>query len=323
MQLLQISTDGLSLPPLLNDLANAYNALSTDLSPPDEDLQFQYCHWTLWQTALFANGGCTVCGHGSDLEKGLSFWCDILRDGEVPCLDLPRSQLATESDYKSGETLCILESLSELQQLVKRCNATLMQGVLALWVTLLSKHTLQSESVVGIPYSNRDSNQWLSLVGYFVNTLAVVIMTDSTQGIDAVVEAAKQAVVASLRYSSTPFAHIVQNLKRLNREPGRLPLCQSMFDWLGEDWAHTAQTANRFSGLDLVSITGIQPVASEIEFVLPTRIDGQRMQGLIKYNAAMYSSHLVEAMAQRLGALTNELTRQPQGPISGTYRPLA
>ena len=55
-----------------------------------------------------------------------------------------------------------------------------MRGALAVWAVTLSKHSGQAEVVVGIPYANREHPATHSVVGYFVNTLAIRVRVDGS-----------------------------------------------------------------------------------------------------------------------------------------------
>ena len=63
--------------------------------------------------------------------------------------------------------------VSRLDVLGRACGATRFQVMLALWSLLLCRHAGQEEVVVGSPYHGRDAAGTESLIGYFVNMLAL------------------------------------------------------------------------------------------------------------------------------------------------------
>ena len=60
-----------------------------------------------------------------------------------------------------------------LEALGRSAGCTLFQLVLGAWSLVLCRHAGQEEVVVGSPYHGRDAAGAESLVGYFVNVLAL------------------------------------------------------------------------------------------------------------------------------------------------------
>ncbi|MEX5533476.1 condensation domain-containing protein, partial [Pseudomonas syringae] len=62
-----------------------------------------------------------------------------------------------------------------LRQLGQRHGATLFMTLLAGWSSLLSRFSGQDDVVIGTPVANRPRSELESLIGFFVNTLALRI----------------------------------------------------------------------------------------------------------------------------------------------------
>ena len=170
-----IAFDGMSLAPLMADLAAAYDTAASGAVPELVELPVQYLDWAAWHRATLEWGGCEGCGRGSALEQGLSYWRTVLRDGDLPVLEM---DLGTHNPTVSAASvpdrvpIRVAAGLADIAALV---GTTPMHAALSAWAGLLHWHTGQTEVVIGFPYAHREHRLLMPLVGYFVNTLAALL----------------------------------------------------------------------------------------------------------------------------------------------------
>src|SRR5262249_49434663 len=112
---------------------------------------------------------------GEALDTQLSYWKQHLA-GAPAVLDLPtdRPRPAVQSFRGAGHVFHLSRSASDaLHALSRRENATLFMTLLAVFETLLMRYSAQEDIVIGTPIANRTRLETESLVGFFVNVLAL------------------------------------------------------------------------------------------------------------------------------------------------------
>lgn len=233
-----IATDGVSCALLWKQLGEAYGALQAgDLHMEVRAPEVQYIDYALWQRQCF--------DHGSVLSKHKAWWQHTL-GAEPPLLELqPDFRRPCVLSSRNGLVSFELSGAEALTSVCRRNNATEMHGALALWATVLWRHTQQTAVVIGVPYANRARMQIQQVVGYFVNTLAVLVDVANAQagGFDRIVEYAKEAMIGALKYGEMPLMKVAESVLGARTESCRMPLFQTMLGWQADD--------NRLGGIPL------------------------------------------------------------------------
>src|SRR6185295_17856424 len=112
---------------------------------------------------------------GEVLQTQLSFWKKQL-GGELPALDLPtdRPRPALQTFSGAREWLVLPEELTAaVTALGQREGATLFMTLLTAFKVLLYRYTGQQDIIVGSPIANRPQTETESLIGFFLNNLAL------------------------------------------------------------------------------------------------------------------------------------------------------
>merc|ERR1712091_76403 len=125
--------------------------------------------------------------------------------------------------------------MSRLDSLARVHGATRFQVVLALWALLLCRHAAQEEVVVGSPYHGRDAPGTESLIGYFVNVLALRVEVPRGGSAASLVQGARDAAAGGIRHAALPFQQIVHELlPRRAHDASRNAVFQSVLAWGAE-----------------------------------------------------------------------------------------
>jgi amino acid adenylation domain-containing protein len=155
-----IISDAVSHDILVQDLGLLYRG---DELP---GLKFQYKDYSEWQNREKT---------GKTLEQQESYWLDVFA-GEIPFLNLPTDYERPAIRRADGDKLDFLidkELTGKLTALVKEAGATTYMVLLAVYNILLSKYTGQEDIVVGSPISGRRHADLQTIIGMFVNMLAI------------------------------------------------------------------------------------------------------------------------------------------------------
>jgi len=160
------------------------------------------------------------------------YWREAL-GGELPVLELqtdhPRPAVLTTN----GSSVPLEVDASTAAALWGLCKArgiTMMRGALAAWAVALSKHSGQSEVVVGVPYANREHSATHDIVGYFVNTLAIRLPVEGRRSFKDTLVEANRVVNACLAHAEVPFMKVVEAVAP-ERDASRTPIFQTMLTW--------------------------------------------------------------------------------------------
>ena len=153
---------------LHRELAQLYKAISKGESSPLADLSIQYANYALWQRQCLEIGA---------LRAQLSYW-------KTQLANLPPSPLPTDRPrppinryrgarqyYKLSKHVC-----EGLRALSRRYGVTLFTILLSAFQTLISRHSGQTNVVIGSPVAGRNRSEFDESIGHFLNML--VLRTD-------------------------------------------------------------------------------------------------------------------------------------------------
>ncbi|MBD2812049.1 amino acid adenylation domain-containing protein [Xenorhabdus sp. Vera] len=201
-----IISDGWSVSILMNELSTLYHAFSQGQPDPMPDLTIQYADYVLWQQKWL---------QGEVLEKQVNFWRDTLQDAPA-LLELPtdRPRPAKQS-YTGGRVNLTLPPTLQagLKDLSQRHGTTLFMTLLAGWATLLSRVSGQADIVIGTPVANRQQPELASLIGLFVNTLALRVQLHHNPTVSELLAQVKEQAINAYAHQDLPFEQLVETLQ--------------------------------------------------------------------------------------------------------------
>ncbi|MFD2123236.1 condensation domain-containing protein [Streptomyces cirratus] len=198
-----IATDGWSVPPLLRDLRQAYEARLGAGAPQWEPLPVQYADYTLWQQELLA-----------DPSPLLAHWRDAL-DGMPTVLDLPADRPRPAEPTGAGATLVArldADAHRRLSKLAEERGASMLMALQPALALALAAAGAGTDIAIGTPVAGRGDEALSDLVGFFVNTL--VLRTDVSGGASyaELVDRARDADLAAYAHQELPFDLLVEHL---------------------------------------------------------------------------------------------------------------
>jgi hypothetical protein len=134
-------------------------------------LSFQYADYAVWQRKWL---------QGETLKTQIDFWRNHLT-GAPSLLALPTDHPRPVVQNYAGATLPIKFSpklTTSLRSLSQQHGTTLFMTVFAGWSALLARISGQHDIVIGTPVAGRPHTETESLIGLFINTLALRITLD-------------------------------------------------------------------------------------------------------------------------------------------------
>ena len=226
-----IASDGLSLAPLMRDLEDAYVSRCRGRAPAWAPLPVTYADHTLWQRERSA-----------EQSEEIEWWRATLA-GLPEETRLPGEKPDTLSGGRpSGTVERVLpaEALARVQRLASEHGASVFMVCHAAVAVLLNRLGAGEDVALGTVTTGRDDPALESLVGFFVNTLAIRHDLTGHPTIAATIGRAREAILGAVEHSQMPFDVVVDALAP-PRVPGRHPLFQVMVNHLSESGGSTAK----------------------------------------------------------------------------------
>ncbi|GAA4184492.1 hypothetical protein GCM10022252_13500 [Streptosporangium oxazolinicum] len=288
-----ICGDGWSTDILAEELGACY--AGTELPEPP----LQYGDYALWQRERPVS------------EAGLSYWRSRLA-GVVP-LELPvdgrRRGEQTFAGASHGFTLG-RELVEGLTRLARESGATLYMVLLAAYQVLLGRYARQDDFAVGSPVGGRPRRELESVIGMFVNVLAMRADLSGDPGFLELLERVRRTTTEAYEHQELPFEQLVGELG-IERDVSRSPVFQAVFALQ----SYGRREGTRWPG---VSVEPFEFEARATRFDLELFLTEQQggMGGLFVYNRDLFDAATVEGMAAQLETLLGAVLAAPAARIS-------
>ncbi|MBV8466974.1 MAG: amino acid adenylation domain-containing protein, partial [Burkholderiales bacterium] len=217
-----IVTDGWSIGILVQELSALYQAFTRGQPDPLPALHLQYADYAVWQRRHL---------QGAVMEREEAFWKSYL-GGAPHLLELPtdRPRPAIHDYQGDSVALRLAPALSAaLRAFSQRHGATLFMTLLAGWSLVLARLSGQDDIVVGTPVANRQHGEVESLIGFFVNTLALRVAIDPDASVADLMAGIKAGTLSAYEHQDMPFDRVVEALQPV-RSTSHSPIFQVMLN---------------------------------------------------------------------------------------------
>ena len=198
-----IASDGWSVNVLLREFKAHYLAIINNKSSLLPELKICYSDYVDWQRNWLV---------GDVLEQQINYWKTQLDD--VPAThSLPLDKPRAESNSRIGAVFtCKLnvETVQKLQQVAADKKLTLFMLLHASFAYVISKHSNNSDVVIGTPVANRLQTELEPLIGLFVNTLVLRTNT-GFEDIDSYFQHVKKINIEAQAHQDLPFEQLVEH----------------------------------------------------------------------------------------------------------------
>ena len=297
-----IISDGWSQGILLHELGILYAAFVNGQPSPLPALPMQYGDYAIWQRHWL---------QGRVLEEQLAFWKGQLGNSlhalELPT-DHPRPPVPTSHGARCY--FVIPSALTErLKDLGRREGATLFMTLLAAFKVLLYRYTGQSDIVVGSPIAGRNRSELESLMGLFLNVLALRSNLAHNPTFMELLHQVREVALAAYAYQDLPFEKLVEEL-HLERDLTRNPVYQVMF---------VLQNAPlpplRGSGLTLTPME-VTTTTSILDLSLYLRELGPELHGRFEYKTDLFDGATIQRMVGHFQTLLAGIVAHPEQRLS-------
>jgi amino acid adenylation domain-containing protein/non-ribosomal peptide synthase protein (TIGR01720 family) len=259
-------------------------------------------------------------------EQLWEYWSKQL-SGELPVMDLmtdhPRPPVQTYCGSSHPFRLD-LGLTGKLKDLGHSHGATLYMTLLAAFQAMLHRYTGEEEILIGSPVAGRNSAEFASTVGYFVNpvVLRASISVDST--FEKLLGKVRSTVLDALAHQDYPFSLLTEKLQP-GRDSSRSPLFQVMFAMQKAPLLHEEGLSlfalgecgarMNLGGIALESMRLAQRIAQfDLSLVMAEAKD--ELVATFEYNTALFDPITISRMAEHFTTLLHGIAENPSRPIS-------
>ncbi|NQY63105.1 MAG: amino acid adenylation domain-containing protein, partial [Alteromonadaceae bacterium] len=215
-----IAFDGWSSDIFMQELAQCYQTLCQGQTINLPELEISYGDYALWQRQTL---------QGEKLKSLEDYWLKQLSSYDT--LALP-TDFARPKQFNYQGQVCEFSMepklSAELRDLAQEQETTLYTVLLSAFYLTLATVSGQRDILVGTPSDNRHQAQIQSLIGLFVNTLALRVELDGTVSIEELITQVHEVIMQAKVHQDLPFEKLLELLD-IERDLSRSPIFQVMF----------------------------------------------------------------------------------------------
>lgn len=298
-----IVADGWSMRIFAHELSRLYGAFMNGLDSPLPALPKQYLDTVLHQRE---------CVDGHEWKRQETYWRRQLESvPQVLALpfDFPRPAVQGQRGERyawgvDGEIGKRLHSIGRKHQ------ASLFMTALAAFNVLLARYSGQEEFCVGTPVANRSQPECDSMIGCFVNTVALRADLSGNPSFLELLARVRKTVLGAHANQDFPFERLVEAL-HVPRSLSHTPLYQVMLT-LEEDQPDPCG----LDGLDVRRMkTSTRTSVFDLTLELVAMKDGV-LEAVFEYSTDLFSGETIARMARHFQELLRQLVLHPEARVS-------
>ncbi|HKE57537.1 MAG TPA: condensation domain-containing protein, partial [Pyrinomonadaceae bacterium] len=293
--------DGWSGGVLFHELAQFYEAFSNRQPLLLPDLPIQYADFATWQRQWL---------QGETLETHLSYWKKNLQN--IPTLQLAtdRPRPAIQTSHGAHQSFVLSETLSAgIKSLSHRHGVTLFTVLLAAFQTLLARYTGQTDIVIGSPIAGRNRGELESLIGFFLNMLALRTDLSGNPTFEELLVRTSKNCLGALAHQDLPFEKVVEEL-HAKRDLSHHPLFQVTFGF-----RNTPRFSMQLAGVSAEEVEVDSGIA-RFDINLFMEEEERCLRGYLNYNTDLFNRDTIQRLISHFKNLLESIVTNPGQRIS-------
>ncbi|MFP2901895.1 condensation domain-containing protein, partial [Corallococcus sp. 4LFB] len=297
-----IISDGWSMGVLVREVTALYESFRTGQPASLPELKIQYADYAAWQRGWL---------RGDALETQLSYWRQQL-GGAPRLLELPTDRPRPPVAGTRGAILqrMLPERLTQaLRTLSQREGATLYMTLLAGFQVLLSRHSGQTDIVVGADIANRNHAETEGLIGFFINQLAMRTRLEDDPSFTTLLARVKDTALGAYGHQDLPFEELVKALNP-ERSLAHAPLFQVKLIL-----QNTPTSSLELPGLSFRA-SGSESVQSNLDLTLSITESPQGLSCQWVYGTDLFDASTMERLAAGFRTVLESAAAEPAERVS-------
>ncbi|GCE31294.1 hypothetical protein KDA_67780 [Dictyobacter alpinus] len=297
-----IITDGWSMEIFIAEIGQLYAAYSGGQAPLLPDLPLQYADYACWQRGWIEN---------EVMAAQLPYWKQRMAE-PLPELHLPTDHLrpAIQSYHGRRRALTIPKHLVQrLQEISQQEGTTLFMTLLTAFNVLLYRYSGQEDIIVGSPIAGRRRPELESLIGCFVNTLALRTDLSNNPSFLELLQRVRHVTVDAYDHQDLPFEKLVEEL-HLERNQSQNPLFQVLFV------LQNMPTAVQKLGDLTIEPYDVEIKTAKFDLTLALQEVDQQLEGYIEYNTDLFEEATINGIQTNFNHILSLLVANPMAHIA-------
>jgi hypothetical protein len=297
-----IAFDGWSVGILSREIAELYSAFQKGEAPTLPEPTLQYADFAYWERSWLT----------PELEQNqIAYWKERLSGASTLELPTDRPRPAIQSSSGAAQHIRFADELTTaLQQLSQREGVTLFMSLLTGYAALLQYVSKQRDISVGCPIAHyRDRSELQTVIGPFLNTLALRIDLEGDPTFRQLLGRVRRTALDAYAHQEVPFERVVEALVT-RRDASRSPIFQVWFNH-----SDISSSAIGFGGLKPEGID-FGDTSTKFDLMLSTEVANGRLIATLRYNSALFDADTVSKLLQDLEALFSHAADSPRAKLS-------
>ena len=294
-------SDGWSVGVMFREMERLYPAFLRGEEPVPEPLEVQYADFAAWQRGWLV---------GERLEAQVEYWRRRLA-GHPARLELPADHARPAKRTYRGSTLRFQIDAAltrRVREVGASEQATLYMTLLAAYQAVLGRWSGDEDLVVGSPLAGRGRGETESMIGFFVNMLAMRADLSGAPSFRELLRRTREATLGAYAHQDVPFERLVDELK-VERDLSHAPVFQVSFA--------LQNAAGAVLGLPGVeaSFLEVEDRAAKIDLALEAEEAGDELTGILEYAADLFEPATPERLVRHWIRFLEAATANPDAPI--------
>lgn len=286
-----IISDGMTLNILMEEFSALYN--QEKLASPT----LQYKDYSAWMA-------------NRNLSQQKNFWLNQF-EGEVPVLDMPLdNQRPLVQSYRSETLQTTIDSQlkEKILKLSKASGVTEYMIFLSALMILLSKYSRQEEIIVGSPISGRTHRDTESMLGFFVNSLAIKGQPVGDKRFQVFLNEIKETCLAAYENQDYPFEQLVESLD-LPRDLSHNPLFDVMLVVQNNEKVELS-----LKDTD-VTVIAADETAAKYDLTLTITENDNQYDVAVNFATDLFNSTTISSFNEHLLLVLDQITQEQVGKL--------
>lgn len=246
-----------------------------------------------------------------DYAEKIESWRRSL-EGSPELLGLPLDRPRPAGQTFRGSSLTVTVPRTDVDPLLnlcrRECRSTAFPVFLAAYAALLNRYTGQDESVIGTTVLNRLSEEDLTRVGCYVNTLPIALSVDQDAPFRRLLASAQDAMDRVLDDGDAPYPKVLEAVGA-ERAVNYNPVFQTMLTLLGPQPALEL-------GLDVTSqYLPIRRAAAKFDLMLYISQAGDEYEFEAEFNTDLFDRDTAERILRNYAQLLKSLAADIDIPV--------
>ena len=299
-----IASDGWSVDVVISELKELYTAQLEGRPAQLPTLEVQYADYAIWQRKFL---------EGAVLSSQLDYWKQQLRS--VSPLNLPTDFKRPEVQSTEGGSrhLMLSKALCEkLKSFSKEQEVTLFMTLLSAFKILLYRYANQEDICVGTPIAGRTQEETESLVGFFVNMLALRSNLNGNPSFTDLVKQVKTTTLEAYANQHVPFERIVDAVTD-TRDLGRSPVFEVTFGL--DNTTNTIDETNQSEEVFQFEYDAVEEKNALFDLDVDLEESEEGLKLSFQYCSKLFTASTIERMMKHYEMVLESVAENPSQQI--------